>query len=105
MKNDNQDLLEIYDNNDKPEYDFFAESKDNAAGRVYFFMLIVMLICIGIKFFQSLPSNGPNEDAIIFRQVQLLNIVQKSKEEQEIKAAIQEYDSLSVLLQEIETTQ
>jgi len=105
MKNDNEDLLEIYDNSDKPDYDFFAESKGNVEGRIYFVMLMVMLVCIGIKFFQSLPGNGPNEDTIIFRQVQLLKIVQESNEEQEVQAAIQEYDSLSLILQEMEATQ
>jgi hypothetical protein len=102
IDDDGDDLLEIYDDNKAPEFDYFAEQKEKTGNFVYFLIMMGFLVCIAIKFFQSLPGNGPDEDAIVIRQVQLLKIIQDSKNEQLVQSAAQEYDSLANVLQEIE---
>ena len=104
MRNDiDEDLLELYDNDDKPAYDYFAASKESAANRVYFYMLLVFMVCIAIKFFQSLSDDSLAEDVIIGRQVELLNVVKNSNDQQEVRAAVQEYDSLEQVLQALDS--
>ncbi len=102
IDNDNDDLLEIYDDNKGPEFDFFEQKKENNENFVYFLIMMGFLLCLAIKFFQSLPDNGPDEDAIVVRQVELLRIIQVSKDEQLVQSAVQEYDSLATVLQQIE---
>lgn len=102
MQNDNDDLLETYDDNDGSEYDYFQESKENASNLAYGFLMLGFLVLIGIKFFQSLSDTGSDENTIVIRQVQLLKVIKNSQDEQERNAAIIEYDSLARVLELLE---
>lgn len=101
MTEDEDDLLEIYDDRNKPEDNYFANSKKETSDFVYFLILIGFLICIAIKFIQSLNTNTQNKDAVIIRQVQLLKIIRDSNNENEVFPALQEYDSLEQVLESL----
>lgn len=94
MTPNNNDLLESYDDNDS-DYDFFQESKENTSNRAYGFIMLAFLIILGIKFVMSLTDTSADVNAIVIRQVQLLRVVEEANSEQEVQAAVAEYDSLA----------
>ena len=94
MTPNNDDLLESYDDNDS-DYDFFQESKKNTSNIAYGFMMLAFLIILGVKFVMSLTDTSSDVNAIVIRQVQLLKVVEQANSEQEVQAAIVEYDSLA----------
>lgn len=102
MKEEDDDLLEIYNDNNASEYNYFDEARDNRSDIAYGLLGIAFLVVIGIKFFMSLPGDGPNEDAINIRRVHLLNVVKNSNDDAEKRAAIIEYDSLQRVLDGID---
>lgn len=99
MQDDNDDLLEPYDNDEISDDDYFQESKENVSNLAYAFMMIAFLVVIGIKFFQSLSDTTTDENAMVIRQVQLLKLIETSTNEQEVAHAIAEYDSLANVLE------
>lgn len=101
MKDD--DLLELFDDEQESEYNFFEEAKEERNDFFYSIITIGFLVVLAIRFFQTLPGDGPNEDAIILRQAQLLRVVQTTQDSITVQAAIQEYDSLEQVLQNIQT--
>jgi hypothetical protein len=103
MAPNNDDLLESYNDDDSDqEYDFFQESKENTSNIAYSFVMFGFLIMFGIKFAMSLTDTSPDMNAIVIRQVQLLKIVENSNEEQEVQAAVAEYDSLARVIENLE---
>lgn len=101
MHNNNDDLLEPYEDNSS-EYDFFEESKENTSNIAYSFVMIGFLVLFGIKFIMSLSDTGPDTNAIVIRQVKLLDIIKNAQNEEEAQAAVIEYDSLSRVLDVLE---
>ncbi|MBL4649326.1 MAG: hypothetical protein JKY03_06300 [Aureispira sp.] len=102
MTPNNDDLLESYDDENNSDYDFFQESKESTNNTAYGFLLLGFLILFGIKFVLSLTDTSPDINAIVIRQVQLLKIVEQTNSEQEIQAAVAEYDSLVRVLNTLE---
>lgn len=94
MTPNNDDLLESYDENDS-DYDFFQESKENTSNIAYSFIMLAFLSILGVKFVMSLTDTSADVNAIVIRQVQLLKVVEQANSEQEVQAAIVEYDSLA----------
>ena len=103
MKDNDDDLLEIYNEQPDDSFNYFHDRQESTSNTFYFFIMIGFLVCFGIKFFQSLMDDGPDENAIVLRQVQLLKTVQSSQDQAEIDQAIQEYDSLAQILERLET--
>lgn len=101
MALNNDDLLESYNDNES-DYDFFQESKESTSNIAYGFLMIGFFVVIGIKFFLSLTDTTPDENAIVIRQVQLLKAVEQADSEQEVQAAVAEYDSLANVLSRME---
>jgi len=100
---DNDDLLELFDDDQEAEFDYFETQKEERNDVFYSIITIGFLVVLGIRFFQTLPGDGPNEDAIIMRQAQLLRVVQTTQDSTTVQAAIQEYDSLEQVLQSIQS--
>lgn len=71
-------------------------------GFLSLFIIIGFMIVIGINFIRSLSNQYSHRDAIINRQVKLLNRLKNETEERYIQAILTEYDSLSTLLDELE---
>lgn len=101
MALNNDDLLESYDDKES-DYDFFQESKESTSNIAYGFLMIGFFVVLGIKFFQSLTDTTPDANAIVIRQVQLLKVVEQANSEQEVQAAVAEYDSLANVLSRME---
>jgi hypothetical protein len=101
MALNDDDLLESY-NDKEAEYDFFQESKESTNNLAYGFLMLAFLLILGIKFVMSLTDTTPDVNAIVIRQVQLLKVVEQANSEQEIQAAVAEYDSLANLLNTLE---
>lgn len=102
MSDNNNDLLDIEEHNQRPEQHYFQASREETSNLVYGWMMLGFLILLGIKFVQSLTDTSTSENAIIARQVQLLEVIQNSKNEQEVEQAVQEYDSLGKVLENLE---
>lgn len=101
MHNNDDDLLEPYEEHSS-DYDFFEESKENTSNIAYSFVMIGFLVLLGIKFIMSLSDTGPDRNAIVIRQVKLLDVIKNAQNEEEAQTAIIEYDSLSRVLDVLE---
>lgn len=103
MKNNDDDLLEIYDEQPDGSFDYFHERRESTSDMFSFLVIIGFMVCLGIKFFQSFTDDSPDENAIILQQVKLLKTIQNSQDQAEINQAALEYDSLAQILEQLET--
>jgi hypothetical protein len=66
-------------------------------------LVIGFVALIGFIFYKSLNSSSFNRDKILLRQVELLNVLKMSSDEQEMQQVVNEYDSLARVLEVIDS--
>lgn len=98
----NNNLIELEDGYSKTES--ISTKKRNALSLNIVSLLLVagFAVMIAMTFYKSISDASINRDAILLRQVELLNILKTSQNEQEMEYAVQEYDSLARVIQEID---
>lgn len=64
-------------------------------------IIVGFIIVIGINFFKSLSNSSLQRDAVLGRQVELLNQLKSTDDAPQVQRLISEYDSLSVILENI----
>lgn len=101
MNNDN-DLLELYDNDQDAEGALDKNKEPFSINLLGVIMVLGFLVVIGMILFKNLSNEQVNREALLLRQVELLNILKTSQNQQEIHFAVNEYDSLARILEKID---
>ena len=65
-------------------------------------IIVGFMVVIAINFFRSLSSNAQTRNAILNRQVELLNQLKQETNEDDMQNLLSEYDSLSTVLSDLE---
>ena len=101
MNNDN-DLLELYDNYQEVEEAIDKKKDPLSINLLGIIMVLGFLVVIGMILFKNLSNEHVNREVLLLRQVELLNILKTSRNQQEMHYAVNEYDSLAHILERID---
>lgn len=100
---DDDDLLELHDEQfENKQETYWQDVRENNNDWAYMGLAFIILICIGIKFYQSINSTEDQQMQILLRQSELLNVIKGTQNPDVQRAAISEYDSLSQIMERLE---
>ena len=98
------EYLEPLDQEEKEEDLNFSKNKKETFSELFYLLMFVgFIVLLGIKFYQSWPSqNDIQRNAINNKRVDLLKTTQTSQDNIELESAISDYDSLTQVLETLE---
>lgn len=98
----NNNLAELEDGYSSTK-DISIQKRNNFSLNAASLLIILgFMAAIAIIFYKNINNNSINKDAMLLRQVELLNILKTSQSQQEMEYAVQEYDSLARVIQTME---
>ncbi|MGH1336205.1 MAG: hypothetical protein ACRBFS_08760 [Aureispira sp.] len=101
MNNDN-DLLELNDGNHDAADTINTKKEALSINLLGVIIVLGFLVVIGMIFLKNASNNHISRDVILLRQVELLNILKTSRNQQEMQYVVNEYDSLALILEQID---
>lgn len=98
----NNNLVELEDGYSKTENSSIKKGNAFSLNIASLLLIVGFVVMIAMTFYKNISDTSINRDAILLRQVELLNILKTSQNDQEMEYVVQEYDSLARVIQAID---